>query len=61
VEIKMYVSGAYTCHTCGHVHEYEKLEIPDPPYKIPCEKCGAAIIESIPDDILESMQKAKSN
>lgn len=50
----MVISGIYYCHSCGEARDFgEAYNLPPAPFKIPCQKCGSAIIESVPEDAME--------
>ncbi len=54
----MVISGVYTCAFCGHERDFgEAYELPPAPYKILCEKCGAVLIQSVPEDLMEEWAK----
>jgi len=47
------ISGIYNCPECGEPRDFgEAFELPPAPFKIQCKKCGAAIIESVPEDLM---------
>jgi len=50
----MVISGVYDCPRCGHPRDFgEAFELPMAPYKIPCKLCGAPVVESVPEDLME--------
>ncbi len=50
----MVISGIYNCIYCGHPNDFgESFELPPSPFKIPCKLCGAPVIESVPEDVME--------
>lgn len=50
----MVISGIYNCPVCGHPQDFgESFELPPAPFKIPCKLCGAPVIESVPEDVME--------
>lgn len=50
----MYISGTYTCAFCGETRDFgESFELPPAPYKILCKRCGAALVQSVPEDLMD--------
>lgn len=51
----MVISGVHTCVHCGHQQDFgEAYELPPAPFKIPCEKCKAPLIQSVPEDFMDA-------
>ena len=43
---RMHISGEFEC-TCGAIKDFgEDFILPEPPYEIKCEMCGAVLIYS---------------
>jgi len=51
----MIISGVYSCPFCGATKDFgENFELPPAPYKIPCDKCGGPVIQSVPEDFMDA-------